>query len=1160
MNEIDRFPGSFFGPPTLVELLRHRAAYQAWECAYRFLVDGDSEEISVTYHELDRQARAIAAKLQEQGLAGERAVLLYPPGLDFIAAFFGCLYAGAIAVPAYPPRMNRSLYRIQVIAADAESKIALTTRGVLDRVQPMARETDFLREMKWLATDEVEQGAESAWHDPRVRSSTLAFLQYTSGSTGTPKGVMLSHANLLHNSALISHAFEHTRSGAGVFWLPSYHDMGLIGGILQPLYVARPNVLMSPMAFLQRPVRWLRAITNYNGTTSGGPNFAYDLCVDKITDEQLAELDLSSWLVAFNGAEPVRPETLDRFCERFGPVGFRREAFFPCFGLAEGTLIVTGGMRTEEPVVVAADARSLETGAVEIVTEGTPGSRRLVGSGENLPDQEVLIVDPHENIKLPAGRVGEIWARGPSIAGGYWNRPDETQYTFGAKLATGEGPFLRTGDLGFMKDGELFVTGRLKDLIIVHGLNHYPQDLELSAQRSHPALRSGSGAAFTIETDSQKLVLVHEMERKEKDDVLRVAAEAVTAIRREIARHHELVVDGVALIRSGSIPKTSSGKIQRHACCRAYLDDTLSVIAQWPGDVELVDVGVQPAGGSSCGDDSEDETVVEELPAPATTSTLAAKQPPRSDKPPVTAAARDSADRGASTPAARPAPAPVQDAATIVLEEVRRIARQRAHNATLDTTFAELGMDSLERIELQAALEDRFGGRMPEDVGPDLETMGQVVEAVKQHLGTAAAVRRRVPVADIPAEHYRFEQYPEYLQLRQNLEMLDAAGLTNPFFSVHQSVTRDTTEIGGRVLINFSSFNYLGMSGEPVVSAAAKAAVDRFGTSVSASRLVSGEKTLHRELEQALAQWLGGEDCIVFVAGHGTNETVIGHLFGPGDLILHDALAHNSIVQGGILSGARRRAFPHNDHEALDRLLHDLRGEFRRVLIAIEGIYSMDGDIPDLPKFVEVKKRHKAFLMIDEAHSIGVLGDHGRGIGEHFDVDPSDVDLWMGTISKSLGSCGGYVVGSKAVVQFLKYTAPGFVYATGMSPPNAAAALASLHLLADEPQRVQALRDRSALFLRLAKERGLNTGKSHDSPVIPVILGSSVKALQLSRALNMRDINAQPILYPAVEESAARVRFFITALHTEDQIRYTVDCVAEELAKIEAAWAETPTA
>jgi 8-amino-7-oxononanoate synthase/acyl carrier protein len=1154
VNEVDRFPGSFFGPPTLVELLRHRAAYQPWDCAYRFLVDGESEEVSFTNHELDRQARAIAAKLQEQDLAGERAVLLYPPGLDFIAAFFGCLYAGTIAVPAYPPRMNRSLYRIQVIAADAEAKIALTTRGVLDRVQPMARETEFLREMKWLATDEVENGAESAWRDPRVRSSTLAFLQYTSGSTGTPKGVMLSHANLLHNSALISHVFEHTRSGTGVFWLPSYHDMGLIGGILQPLYVGRPNVLMSPMAFLQRPIRWLRAITKYNGTTSGGPNFAYDLCVDKVTDDQLAELDLSSWLVAFNGAEPVRPETLDRFCERFGPVGFRREAFFPCFGLAEGTLMVTGGMRTEEPVIVWADARSLESGAVEIVAEGAPGSRRLVGSGENLPDQEVLIVDPQENTRLPECRVGEVWTRGPSIAGGYWNRPDETQYTFGAMLATGEGSFLRTGDLGFMKDGELFVTGRLKDLIIVHGLNHYPQDLELTAQRSHPALRAGSGAAFAIETDGQqKLILVHEMERKEKDDVLRVAAEAVAAIRREIARNHELVVDGVALIRSGSIPKTSSGKIQRHACRRAYLDDTLSVIAQWPGDVELVDVGAPPMSGTS--EIDEDETVVEELPSPRATSTPEPK-PTRAEQAP-TALADHSPDNAASARGAQP---PVQDAATVVLEEVRRIARERARNVTLDSTFAELGMDSLERIELQTALEDRFGRRMPEDVGPDLETMGQVVAAVQKHLGMSASARPHVAMEAIPLEHYRFEHYPEYIQLRQNLEMLEAAGLTNPFFSVHQGVTRDTTQIGGRVLINFSSFNYLGMSGDPAVSAAAKAAVDRFGTSVSASRLVSGEKTLHRELEQALAQWIGGEDCIVFVAGHGTNETVIGHLFGPGDLVLHDALAHNSIVQGSILSGARRRPFPHNDHEALDRMLRDMRGEFRRVLIAIEGIYSMDGDIPDLPRFVEVKKRHKAFLMIDEAHSVGVLGDHGRGIGEHFDVEPADVDLWMGTLSKSLGSGGGYVVGSKAVVQFLKYTAPGFVYATGMSPPNAAAALASLHLLADEPQRVHALRDRSALFLRLAKERGLNTGRSHDSPVIPIILGSSVKALQLSRALFLRDINAQPILYPAVEETAARVRFFITSLHTERQIRYAVDCVAEELAKIEAAWAETPTA
>ena len=317
---------------------------------------------------------------------------------------------------------------------------------------------------------------------------------------------------------------------------------------------------------------------------------------------------------------------------------------------------------------------------------------------------------------------------------------------------------------------------------------------------------------------------------------------------------------------------------------------------------------------------------------------------------------------------------------------------------------------------------------------------------------------------------------------------------------------------------------------------------------------------MHRELERAISSFVGTPDAIVYVGGHSTNETTIGHLFGPGDLVLHDALAHNSIIQGCILSGARRRPFPHNDWQALDHLLTELRGEYRRVLVAIEGVYSMDGDYPDLPRFIEVKQRHKAFLMVDEAHSAGVMGPHGRGIGEHFDVDAADVDIWMGTLSKSFGSCGGYIAGSKPLIEYLKYTSPGFVYSVGISPPNAAAALASLRLVEEEPERVARLTENSRLFLNLAREQGLNTGMSRDSAVVPVILGNSLHSLQLSQALFARGINVQPILYPAVEESAARLRFFITALHTDQQIRDTVAAVAEELGKIDPAYLRQPIA
>jgi 8-amino-7-oxononanoate synthase len=1146
---LDHLPGTFFGPPNLVDLLRHRARCQSEDIGFTYLVDGEHTQIHLTYQELDRQARAIGAWLETHGLTGERALLLYPSGLEFIAAFFGCLYGGVIAVPVYPPRRNRSLMRIQAIADDADAKVALTTDAVLRRVMPLIDETPHLKQLTWLATCQVPEGMENHWKMPDVHGDTLAFLQYTSGSTGVPKGVVLNHANLIHNSALIAHAFEHTRSGSGVFWLPSYHDMGLIGGILQPLYVGRPNILLSAMTFLQKPYRWLAAITRYHGTTSGGPNFAYDLCVRKITPEQRKTLDLSSWKVAFNGAEPVRAETIDAFCDAFEPCGFRREAFYPCFGLAEATLIVSGGYVQVPPVICHFDAAALSRNHLVETVANAANTRSLVGCGQNLPDQSIVIADPETHTGCPPGCIGEIWVRGPSVAQGYWQRPELSESTFHARLQdTAEGPFLRTGDLGFLRDGELFVTGRCKDLIILRGVNYYPQDIERTVCHSHPRLRPDAGAAFTVEKGNrQRLVIVQEVERRKQGDLDAI----FHAIRKAVAVEYELAPDTIVLIKAGSIQKTSSNKIQRYACREAYLAGTLAVVGQWDAagaDAEEtaeqaaeVEIPLPELPEINKGDGSG-----EPLPPAARPVKVAASRAPtepegsRSVAPPAKAARKKGRRRDAH-----------RRITEIVLEEIRRVAKDRVQGMTLDSPIVETGMDSLERMEIVASLEERFGGRFPEEILPELETTRQVIAAVEKYLGTKPrSLAAAAPDGEIPPPYYRIEQFPEYVRLRQNLDLMEHSELGNPFFIVHEGLTNNRTMIDGRELLNFSSYNYVGMSGHPAVVAAAQAAAERYGTSTSASRLVSGEKTVHRELEQALARFLGTEDAVVFVGGHACNESVIGHLLGPGDLILHDALAHNSIVQGAILSGARRRFFAHNDWQEADRLLTQFRREYRRVLIAIEGVYSMDGDIPDLPRLIEVKRRHHALLMIDEAHSLGVLGPTGRGLGEYFDVDRPDVEIWMGTLSKSLGSCGGVIAGGRALVEYLKYTAPGFVFAAGMTPPAAAAALAALKVLEQEPQRIARLRENSALFLRLCKERSLNTGRSQNTPIIPVILGNSRHCLMLSRAMQTRGINVMPILHPAVEESAARLRFFITSLHTEEEIRFTVEALSEELEKI----------
>ncbi|MCC5622120.1 condensation domain-containing protein, partial [Nostoc sp. CHAB 5715] len=557
---------------SLVELLHWRAVLKPEQKAYSFLLDGEVEASYFTYGELDRQARSIAALLQSCGVkSGERGLLLYPPGLEFIAAFFGCLYAGVIAVPAYPPRPNQSLSRLQTVVADAQAAIALTTTTVFANIERQFAQYPSLQTLLLLTTDNITTDLAYSWQQPSINSDRLAFLQYTSGSTGTPKGVMVSHGNLLHNELLIKQAMQHTENTLFVGWLPLFHDMGLVGNMLQPLYLGIPCILMSPVAFLQKPLRWLQAISRYKATTSGGPNFAYDLCVRKITPEQRATLDLSSWEIAFNGAEPIRAETLEQFTATFAECGFRRESFYPCYGMAETTLMITGGSKLVPPVLLSVQSAALLQNQIVPASKNETGIQTIVGCGQALQDLKIAIVHPETLTRCQPSEVGEIWVAGPSVTQGYWNQPEQTDYTFRAYLKdTQDGPFLRTGDLGFLHEGELFVTGRLKDLIIIRGRNHYPQDIEWSVEQSHPSLQPSGGAAFAIDVaGKERLVIAQEVKR----GFLRNLAteEVIGAIHQAVVEEHELQVYAVLLLKPGSIPKTSSGKIQRHACHTSFL-------------------------------------------------------------------------------------------------------------------------------------------------------------------------------------------------------------------------------------------------------------------------------------------------------------------------------------------------------------------------------------------------------------------------------------------------------------------------------------------------------------------------------------------------------------------------------------------------------------
>ena len=1091
MSELLQDDARAAGVRTLVDLLEYRARIQPSHVVFRF-VDGEGREQDVlTFAALQRRARAIAAHLSEHVVPGDRVVLLVPPGLEYIAAFFGCLYAGVVAVPAYPPNPRRADPRVSRIVADCGARIALVSDAFMARLDGWLALTPELNGLTWLDAGRLADGDPAGWRDSPAAGASLAMLQYTSGSTGDPRGVMLTHANLLHNSAVIHRVSRHRPEDNGVFWLPPFHDMGLIGGILQPIYAGLSAALMAPATFLQRPFRWLEAMSRYKATTSGAPNFAYDLCVERVGAAERATLDLSHWRTSFNGAEPIRADTLERFATAFAESGLRRDVILPCYGLAEGTLLVSGGPAERAPLRVLADRRSLESGELRTPDEGGSAAIALVASGEPVAEQTVAIVDPDTAAACADGQVGEIWVAGESVASGYWGRPEASAATFQARMAGSELAFLRTGDLGVFVAGQLIVTGRLKDLVIIDGRNYYPHDIEVAAERSHPDLRPGFTAAFGVASDArERLVLVAEVVRQHKPENDRALFQAV---RTELAATVGVVPEEIILIRQNTIPRTSSGKIQRRACRVAYLGGSLEVVGRWK--TRGSDVATPNAAISA-----------------------------------------------------------------FVIDWVREELQVDPARLDPQTKLRELGLDSLAATRLMVALEGRFGRRIdPARLWeqPDIGSLARHLASLDAR-GTPSASPRLAerPTYGVPsAESTDVAQWAEYRALRTRLDSLAEHGIASPFFQVHEGVTGSEAIVDGRTVVNFANYNYLGLSGDPDVTRAAQDAVERWGSSVSASRVVSGERPVHRALEREIASFVGAEDAIVYIGGVPANVSTISHLVGAEDVVLCDQLVHNSAMQGAEFSGARRLVFPHNDWGALDAMLTRVRAQHRRALVVIEGIYSADGDVPDLARFVEVKSRHHAMLMVDEAHSIGVLGATGRGLAEHAGVDPAQVEIWMGTLSKSLASCGGYIAGSAALVEYLKYTSPGFVYSVGIPPSNAAAALAAIRKLRAEPARVERLRDRAARFLALCREAGLDTGASAGTPIVPVIIGDSLKAARLSAMLLERGINVQPMVAPSVPEHLARLRFFVAATHSDAQLRTAVRALVAAMAEVDRAGA-----
>jgi acyl-CoA synthetase (AMP-forming)/AMP-acid ligase II/7-keto-8-aminopelargonate synthetase-like enzyme/acyl carrier protein len=1087
-------------PTTLVELLRFQARNQPNKRAYTFLKDGEIEKASLTYAQLEQNVQVIAAKLQSMIAPGERALLLYPSGLDYIAAFFGCLYAGIIAIPAYPPRRKRFDPRLQLIIADAQAKVILTTHNIISNLAHYPTQTSELNKLQWLATDNLiadEPSLSEHWQAPEIEPDTLAFLQYTSGSTGNPKGVMVTHANLLHNSKDLDLGFGCTQDSVMVTWLPMFHDMGLIYGILQPLYKGFPCYLMTSAAFLQKPFRWLQAISRFRGTHSAAPNFAYEFCVQRITPQQRATLELSCWRVAVNGSEPIRKESLQRFADTFEPCGFNPLALCPGYGLAEATLKVTAVRHTDKLVFFTVQSEALAQHKIikasQEEADNPSLSHILVGCGFSEINMQVVIVNQETLMPCAADEVGEIWVSGPSTAQGYWNRPKETKETFHAFMQNGEGPFMRTGDLGFLHDGELFVTGRIKDIIIIRGQNHYPQDIEFTTENSRSALRSSGGAAFSVEVDgTEQLVIVQEVKRTELKNLN--VDEVISAIRQAVAEQHELVVYAVLLLRQATIPKTSSGKIQRQACKRGFLEDTFKTIAVWQQDIS----------------DQYEEIVVKK------------KETTPQRKTPLQ-------DLEQAAPNERYA---------LILSTIRKILSTVTGLSKIgnNDNLIESGMDSFAGIEFQEQLAKTYEVSLSTTFLRDYSTLHNISGYLERKLW---------PTTETDTE----------LTLVAEDEMADsmkeAADFTYRFAS---ELKGRRAKIDGQWYIDYGSCNYLGLDWHPDVMDAVRPALAQWGVHPPWTRALASPQ-IYQELEMKLAELVGAPYLDVFPTVTLLNMGLMPELIGPEDILFIDQYAHDCLQKAAALCrerGSRIVVFRHNDVADLERRMAAISQPCKK-LVAVDGIYSLDGTHAPLPGLVELGKRYNALIMIDDSHGFGVLGEQpspelpygkrGNGIAKYYDLDyERDGIIYVGQLSKAYSTMGGFVAYGDFAIQTAVRNAFSMIFSGPLPTASLATGIAGLEVNEREGDKARtAILERTRLLTRGLRELGYTIPSPQYSHLIRVTVGTQPTAIEFLKKLMVEErIIVTPAIYPAVEWTNTGFRFMVTALHTEEDIAETL--------------------
>jgi 7-keto-8-aminopelargonate synthetase-like enzyme/acyl-CoA synthetase (AMP-forming)/AMP-acid ligase II/GNAT superfamily N-acetyltransferase/acyl carrier protein len=1093
----------------IIDHFQRHASHSGHQIALTYLHD-DGSEVAVTYADVVARARDVAHHLRSVAAPRSIACLAYPHSLDFIWAFLGCLYAGIVAVPCAPPtrRRKRRFERLESIIHHARPKLILTNSSILsESFASLSRSVGG----RVVVTDTVPRDVgEFSAYEPNP--SEMAFVQYTSGSTGNPKGVMVSHRNLIDNETAIREAFQHDRDSTMVSWLPMFHDMGLVGGILQPLFVGFPSVLLSPGSFLASPYRWLEAVTRYRGTTTGAPNFAYDLCSNAITENQKESLDLSSLKIAYNGSEPVRAATIDRFSAEFGRCGFQKQTFFPCYGMAECTLFVSGGPAQRAARRLRVRRAALEAGRIESEVSTEDETVELVSSGQLASGTEAVIVDRQTLRRSEGNAVGEIWIRGGGVAGGYYRNAEATQQVFGAILEGNGAGFLRTGDLGFLSDrNEIFVTGRLKDLIVIAGRNIYPHDVEQCAANALQLTPRFRCAAVSVEGGgTEQISIVVEantpLRRMASAAAQRQAPaqidEQAATVRQAILADFGVLIDHVAFVKTGRLPQTTSGKVRRSACqelLNSAHPDVLFV-SSWRGPLE-----------SSISSDATWTRLRQML-------------------------------AGILAPAQRAALDPMGD-------------------ESKSLTLEQLGVDSLASVSFAAEIERQFHIRLDAPHGLRNSTLNQLVrridhdlersavaavsqrESIKLPQSSACGVDSRMTSLTDFADRQSRDMLAKTAEFRHWLEDAEARGFKRYLMPViEQSHGRAVVEgahhEGEREVILFASADYLGLAHEPRVKRAAADAILAHGCNVASVPLIAGSMPVHKTLERELSTLLSTESCVLFPTGHSANMATIAALCSPHDTVVVDNRVHYSILEGARLAHCQWTTFLHNSPESLRDVLSTVRAtnDSRGVLVVLEGVYGIDGDLANLAPLTAVAREFEARVMLDDAHGIGVLGPHGEGTAAQLGYH-QDADIIMGSLSKALGSFGGFIAASQDTVDYLRFFAKAISFAVGLPGSLAAAALESLAIMREAPERMEQLRRKSNLFRDAMIHEGFTECAASESTIMSMIIGDETLLRDVVRDLFEQGIWAEGLPFPAVARGQERIRFRVRSDHEEDDLR-----------------------